>query len=262
VAESELEGLKRRIRLTFQRKKAVAFVGWRDSYHDEFTRSIPREKVVFTVSSAPPSHVEFIFFTHHITPAQRGKIARGRSVSHRQLSEGEIKSLLRDFPELSRPAATSESASREPQADADEILDVLTKPQELSVMHRFVKAFREEAAKTQGLVGRIVLGKIIRECKTDPVAKLVAAGWIVGEIAEGKKRIGSYREGDKMQEFDRQSAILPDDPLERARFLLARKADVVAKKARLEAELAETQKELDLIEKVAQTIGQLQDLMK
>ncbi len=40
-------------------------------------------------------------------------------------------------------------------------------------------------------VGRRTLGKMILEHNTDGVLKLVAGGWIVGEVAKGKKRIGS-----------------------------------------------------------------------
>lgn len=261
MADTALDGIRRRIRLELERGRAIAFVGWRDSYHDDFTRSIPPEKVVFTDSSAPPAHVGFIFFTRNVTPTLRGRISNNRSVSHVPLDPQDVRSLLKECAGMIVPSPVR--VARAPQAStSDEILDVLTKPQELSAMEKFVQAFRAEAAKNDGRVGRRMVGKMIREHGTESVIKLVAGGWIVAEVAKGKKRVGWYRAGEKMAELERKATILPDDPLERARFMLAQKDSLTAEKERLEGLLTAVKEKLELIEKIDQTIGQLNNLMK
>lgn len=261
MADTSRDGILRRIRITLQQGRAVGFVGWRHTYHDEYTRIIPSAKVVFTNSTAPPAHVGIIFFTPNVDRKLVGKIAKNRSVMHTLLEPGDIRALLKECNDLIGVTATPAPIAPT-TGDHDEVLDWLTKPLELSTMEKFAQAFLAEAAKNDDRVGRRTLGELIRKHHAESVPKLLAGGWITSEIAPGKKRVGWYLAGAKMDDLQKKAVILPEDPLERARFLVAQKDALIAEKQKIEAMLAEVNGKLERVEKIVQAIDHLSKLMK
>ncbi|MFZ2886258.1 MAG: hypothetical protein WA021_00380 [Minisyncoccia bacterium] len=264
MAEKGLAGIRRRIRLELEQGRTIGFVGWRDHYHDDFTRSIPQEKVVFARSEAPPAHVAFIFFTRMVNATKRGRIADKRAVVNEPLEPHEIKNLLKEFTHLLAPPAGG--ATRAPQtasAETDDyILDLLTKPQELSAMEKFVQAFRIEAAKNNGYVTSMALAALLRDHASLTTPKLVKEKWVIPEKAEGKSKVGRYRAGPKMEELEQKSIILPDNVYDRMRFYVDKKDALDVRKAQLETDLAEVNRELNLIERVKKMAEAFDDEIK
>jgi hypothetical protein len=261
MANAALDGVRRRIRLELEQGRAIGFAGWRDSYHDDFTRSIPREKVVFTHSNAPPAYVGFIFFTKMVNSGLRGKISKGRSVIHVLLDPSDVRTMLKECSTLLAPRAAATPDA--PHSNAtDDVLDLLTSPQELAPMDQFVQAFQAEAAKSNGRVSSRVLKRLNDAHGTMSIYRLIKEGWIVAEKAPGKQKAGWYLAGATMVEHEKKASILPEDPLERARYLLGQKDGLKAEKERLEGQIAAVHAKLELIEKIAHAIGQLGALLK
>jgi len=260
---ADMDGIRRRIRLTLEHGKAIAFVGWRDSYHDDFTRGIPKEKVVFTDSTAPPAYVEFIFFTPNVPKTLRGKISDKRSVWNTSFpNPGEIKELLREFAGMIVPTAARATSAPPVTTDDEEVLDWLTQSQELGPMEKFVQEFLAEAAKNNSLVSSRMLKVLKDEHAKDVSMHKLKTGWIIPEKAQGKNKVGWYRAGVKMEELAKKVTVLPDAPLARAEFIIKQKDSLLADKATVEAKLAEINAKLALIEKVETKIDDLNKLLK
>ena len=131
----------------------------------------------------------------------------------------------------------------------DEVLDFLTTPKEkceMNNMEKLAKAFLEAAEANRmkpGHVGKTILANLRRELGVEETPQqLVNAGWIVGEVGDGKKKTGTYRAGPKMVAADRLGDSEPDAPYELAKFLVAKMDDLLARKAVIEKELVRIEK--------------------
>ena len=109
-------------------------------------------------------------------------------------------------------------------------------------MGPFVQAFSDAKGKRGDRVGIKTLSEIIKNCGIQKTPKqLVAEGWIVPLRASGDKETGAYGLGVRMVEI--LESTPPKDPIDHARWLLAKKPELLARFAELQAardtELAE-----------------------
>src|SRR5690606_14684273 len=140
----------------------------------------------------------------------------------------------------------------------DDVLDFITEPRRftLDTFDCFSKRFTEEAQKSprDGYVSTHVLSVIRTECKVDlTTQQLAKAGWIVGEVTEGKTRIGWYTAGEKLKDRMASQSFEPENPYERALMLIAQEAELLVQKEALERQLAR----IDVAKRV---IKQLEEL--
>lgn len=262
MSETSDLGIRNRIHKTLQQGKAVAFVGWREAFHDDFTRSIPPERVLFT-NNNPPDSVGFVFFTTVVNVDDRIRISRNRPSSQTLLEHTRVRKLLAECnQELLQAAASKTEKNAEDEAGASEALDLLTMPQRLGKDEMFVRAFREAALRRDGVVSTHELSALIHEHEMPAVRQLLVDGWVLAEKAPGRERIGWYRAGPKMQEIEKRAAILPEDPFERARFILSREELLLNEKMTLEVRLDEIRASLEKIENLKRLMGQMSTLLK
>jgi hypothetical protein len=247
---------------TLKGGQVVAVVGWRSSDHDDFTRSLPATQVLFVGNSVPPEPIGFTLMTKVVSPQLRGKASHRRKAAPVLLEAVQVRECLTQCRDLLKPVPKTQPAPLPSGAAAETpkppdlvlpeaVLDFMTKPnKELTKMERFVAAFLAEAAKrTDGMVGKRTLGKLIREYEveeTPPV--LVQAGWIVPKVSDGRTKIGWYQAGEKMQQASEQIEQMPEDPVARARLLVSQKEATLAEKAALQEKLTKVEDKLKLIE--------------
>ena len=260
----ELERLKQRVRETLESGRVIVIVGWLAKKNDnEFVKRIKRlkvKKVAFYDASPPslPAKSGYILSTKYVDHALfdwvRGKRKKIRStvieVSQIQAVLESCKDLL--FLPPSCPVAnntkdeTTESIiTSTPTAEIpDDVLDFLTTPRNnaMNSMDCFAKAFLEAAeanGKKPGFVGKMTLGEIREKCGVEESNTLLAnAGWIVGEVSDGKSHVGWYKAGPKMLAKSTQEKLEPDDPYELAKYLVAQKDGVLARKTEIDKILA------------------------
>ncbi len=259
--------VRARVRSDLKQGKLVAVAGWRESSHDEFTRSLPADRVVFMGMSPPPSSANFTLLTTAVTGSSRGRISKGRQVAPRLLEASEIKKILMECKDLLKPVPVASSQQAQAQGAPtanlpDQILDFLTQPdKELTAMEQFTKAFMA-AADPQGFVGRQVVGKLIAEHQVGDVKDLIRQGWVVGDVRPGKQRIGRYKAGPKMLEVNEKTEVLPENSLQRAQFLIGKEPALLEGKNRLEEQLAQINAKLTQIAQAKEIFAKLDDVMK
>src|SRR3989344_7673272 len=171
MSPSMPESLVPMLRRTLQSGKAIAIVGWRDSDHDEFTRSLSTEQIAFARKRRPDGPFGYVLVAPSVKPSERGKATKNVRAHPKLLSPTEIKDalaqckdLLRivEQPRLETKPASSTPPHQDAQPDAqheevlngDKLLDYLTHPsgRPMGNMEKFVVAFQKEAAAGDGTV--------------------------------------------------------------------------------------------------------------
>ncbi len=287
LTEKQREALTQQVRKTLESGRSIAVVGWRDSNHGQFTRKLPMEKVIFLGNSSKniPEKAGLILLTRFMHHADFRKIKseRDKDCYSKVLGTGQIKRILESCKDLLIPAPHSPVAVETPKTMAtvepivmatpaitcpDDVLDFCTATRrcEMSEMDKLTRAFLSAANANPvkpGYVSRITLGQIRKECGvTENNPQLANAGWIVSEISEGKARVGWYKPGPKMLANSEHEKFEPEDPVERARFLIAQKEPILVRKAELEDEFEAVKKELARIEMAERLFGQIKELME
>lgn len=269
-----LSDLLMRMRQTLEKGEIIAIVGWKASNHNEFTKGLPKEKMVFKESSQdPPLGASLVLMTRFVDHTFFEHLKKGWLVHPVPLDTGKIKKLLegcKDLLEVAKPlpqarirAPTVEEGELSQFDRYHEIMDFLTEPRkEMNEMEKFTTAFFKEAERNHGRVSTFAIGKLIREHKAPQPPSLIKDGWIVPEVSSGKKKIGWYRAGDKMQGLKENLEHLPEDPLERAKALIAKKPKIAAQKTELEKQIEELDGKLSLIEQAENLMRQLTNLLK
>ncbi len=263
-----------RARNTIQIGKSLAIVGWTDLNHTVFTRSLPKDKVVFFGSSprVMGRTIGFVLFSRYIKHKVSERIKEQKEVHPIVLEPRQIKKILESCQNLFVPDVHCSDKGSSPQTQSnncaevacsesllpDTLLDFLTQPQKEIPMNEFQKfavAFKAAASShPQLLVGSRTVGEIRKSSgviNTNP--QLVIAGWmepVIGKDKQGqdKSKIGWYKAGRLMAEvLEEPEVSLPDTPAERAEFLISQEAKLLAEKGKLEARQAEIDKILETI---------------
>ena len=271
----QLEALIQRVRTTLESGLSIAFVGWRDINHNQFTARLPEKKVLFLDASPAslPERVGLVLFTKYVDHKIVAQIRRKKSVHKIVLEVRDIRTILESCKDaILTPSHgdTAKTATAEPATPANELsdaaLNLITTPREKYEMNKMdclTKAFLEAAAADkEDRVSMRVLSKLRAACdiKETP-QQLVSAGWIDGVTAGGKTKIGWYKAGSKMLEnTGPEKAEEPDDPYEWAKWRVAQEDAVLARKAEIEVELAKVVAEIAEIELAKEALARLNDL--
>ncbi len=271
--------LTRRVHETLESGLSIAVIGWRDSNHSQFTRQLLDKKLdkkIVFFSASPdilPERVGLVLMTRFIDHTVFQRIKNTKSIHPIPIGIGQIKRILESCSDLLVPALRSPSVREVSEGTAlgqaaeatlavqdysYEVLDFLTTPtrrHEMNEMDRFIEAF-QKAADKEGFVGKKIVGRIRKENSIEEDAKvLVSAGWIVPGIRPYKKQISYYRAGPKMlaTAHDLKEKLIPENPYELAKYLVAQKPAV-------EAELEKFKMKLARIETAEKVLAQLDDL--
>ncbi|MDO8623844.1 MAG: hypothetical protein Q7R54_00605 [bacterium] len=275
MIERVMKAVLRRMRETLGDGYAVAIVGWRDSNHNQFTRELPADKVVFTDDSEVPSRVHFALITRFVSHTTMAGLKKRTILHNAALETGEIKRLLEGCADLLATPVRVESAASSavvtpkievvsPLDAHHQILEYLTEPQqELSDMQKFVADFLRAAANNNGAVSTKTVAKLRDEHHIVESATLLSkTGWLVAEAGSGKQKIGWYRAGEKILAMSKGLQTEPTDPIERAKFLIAQKETLLAEQDALESQTGAVSEKLDLIEQAEELLSQLAEPMK
>lgn len=96
MLESQLNALIQRVRRTLESGLSVAVIGWRDSNHDEFTRGLSPEKVIF-LDNSPGTLAEkigLVLFTRFVRHKTVARLKKNKEVFPHILQNGQIKTVL------------------------------------------------------------------------------------------------------------------------------------------------------------------------
>lgn len=286
MKETLFKALTQRIRKTLESGLSVAIIGWRDSNHNQFTRKIPRTKVVFfeETPSTLGQSIGYAIFTKFVGhPAfVRIKGANKDRVHSVVVQMGQLRILLESCQDLFFSLQSNVPISNAPRMEVtdtnahkaspeqsltDMALDFLTTPKEdfkMTDMDKFCRAFLEKSRLHKNkLVGKRVLARLrVEHGIKEPAPLLSSAGWIVPVIREGVTQIGWYKAGEKMLETIEHEKFEPEDPVERARFLIAKEPEFIAERLRLEGELGNIKQKLAIIESAKALLNQIKDLIE
>lgn len=274
LASQKVSVVTRRVRETLKSGAAVAVVGWRASNHNDFTRGLSDKKVVF-FDQYPHSiglRVGLAVFTPFIDHSMVAHIARKTPVFNDTFKPHVLRGVLESCkdlltePERPEPAKETEAIDvptpTEPKEDLA-VLDFLTSPSrrsEMTAMHKFAEAFQAEAEKNNGSVGKIHLGKLIRELDLPSATKLCAQGWLMPVISDGCKKAGSYRAMGKLIELLSAPCREPENPYQRAMFIIEQEPALVAERKALLGQLLSVRKKLQRVGIAKKVIEQLKAL--
>lgn len=271
MPDTQIAGLFTKARKAAGDGFVIAVLGWKDLNHNDYTRGLSHKKVVFydTVPDFLGETVGFVLFTKYVshTDIERIKRKKKKKVWPTVVEVRVIRQLLGSLADLIAPervfvVGAGTHLGRFPLAafekflplvcavpvvdDVDRmdeaILDFLTTPREeheMSSMQKFAAAFTVSAATNlNGRVGKIELGRLRKEHGIkESAAKLVRDGWLLGEVGEGSSKVGWYTPTDKLFEASKVS-LEPDDPRERAKFLIEQEDELLRQQDVLTVKLA------------------------
>ena len=98
IREKRNQELVFRLRSVILSEKRVAIAGWRDSNHNDFTRSIPEHMVVFW-DQAPkniPKNVEYVIFTKFVKHKQTNRTKIQTHIHPGVVKLGQIRDVLKE----------------------------------------------------------------------------------------------------------------------------------------------------------------------
>lgn len=283
------QALLQRIRVVLAEGKTLVVLGWRDSNHDPQTRQLNREgRVIFyhQVPSSLGSNVGFVISNQFVGHADFERIKVRRETHPVVISNGEIKRLLKACDDLLHPPVTtslvvvttvvSGETVEAPMLTTPTVLPTVKTltalldqgPKEALVttqpIAEFIRLFKIEAEKNAGgLVSKNIVGEIRRAAGvTSTNSMLVTAGWLESVVSEGATNAGKYRATQKLLGHVSEEPIEPNDPVMRARRLVAEKAAVEEQITLKKVELLEFEEKLKKIEGAEAILAQLEALMK
>ncbi len=229
-----------------------------------------------------PKRVGLVLMTRFMNHKVFWRIKKTKSVYPVPIEIGRIKRILESCSDLLIPAQRSpkvrkvrkcitiEQAAEVPPADhdySDDVLDFLTQPKEyyhMSPMDKFVAAFlATAAADAEGCVGQDILAKLRREHDIKKSTRaLILAGWIVPWTRPGNRKVSYYTAGVEMLANSTHPKFEPEDPIQRAKFLIAQEDAMLAEKNKLESELKQVNQKLEQITTAKKLFEQLKALVE
>ena len=277
MVEIPLGYLKDKIKEVLSSGLSVVVIGWIDSNHSDFTRSIPKSMVSFfeTKPSSISKKVGFVLFTRFMTHKTYHNVKNGNCVWATPLGVGVIKDILFScedvFASKKETLEVQACVEDEPDTRMSEadfaLLDFLTQPNkenvEMDATEIFAEAFLRKANK-DGLVSSFDLSKIISEVKLDKTPKQLMRDGVIDPVkSEGKERVGWYKAGKNMVlESKKEEPKIPSTPSERLEFLISQEFSLSAQKQELQVRIAEIDKSLQMIQTAKGLIGDLDSLFE
>ncbi len=284
MIEEIYDAIVLKVRETLESGLSIAITGWRDSNHSRFTRQLSAEKVIFLNSLPPTLHerVGLVLMTRFMDHTVFKRIRRTKLIHPVPIGTGQIKDILESCSDLLIPVPCSSTVRNVPEGmttgkatevvavqDYDyDVLDFLTTPKKehyaMSNMDQFAEEFlKVAAANAEGYVGKKILAKIRKESLVVEKSRtLVQAGWIVPGVRPGKKQISYYTAGKKILAASADPKFEPEDPIERAKFLIAQKDALLTQKNEMEYNLKQVYQKLEKILTAEKLFDQLKALVE
>lgn len=277
VQDSAVDNAKRLMAEKLDNGLCIAVFGWHNRNHDQFTRSLDGNQFLFleTPPRIIPARVGYAITTRFITHSDRQSVRKRVPTLSQVLSTGHIKRILREIAagqKPKKPEHAPQVRAEAPQLTAqsapkEEIHMVSSTPpaavQNLPSAAPVTAAGREEASVPElsseererrfaidfmkqvgGDAGRTlskyeashILEKHFGEGRKNPSAHKKL---LTGVVSEGNTKVGSYRATEYLLKLSGQSPeVEPDDPIEKARWLIARIPALLQRRDELEGEKA------------------------
>ncbi len=281
VIDKRRESLIKKVRSVFSEGRLVAIVGWMESNHNQMTRNFKNGGRIVFYGKAPASlgmTIGYVMCTRFLGHADFDRMKVFTNTHPVVLSNGEIKRVLEGCGDLLLPVSLPESLRKtefvvpmKHSSVAGSTLEVVVLDVQVATVtvevvvdaniKRFVEMFLERSKlSADGLVGKMVLGDIRRECglANRSNTMLVSGGWIEPVISDGCKLTGKYKASEKMLALATEPAIVePDDPISRARRLIAEEPQVREAIVQVEANLVVLRKKVEQIDQAKSILSQL-----
>lgn len=252
----------------------VVVVGWKPSNHNAFTRQLPSSKIrfFFRLPRKLPQRTGIVLFTRFVSHKETELAGKMAKASNSILPLGEIRRILNAvFGPTVRQESKKEEVRVIPEKKPEQVSARVVKLEEATALRanlfvNFARMFLEAVGNDPDKpLGKFRTGKLIREAfgKDIPpniAQQLVRDGWLEAIVQEGKTKTGFYKAGPKMLEAHTKPE--PTDPIERAKWIIAHEADLMARKQKLEMELARLQREIAKVTEAKELLERLQRLME
>jgi hypothetical protein len=279
--------LLKQIGAAHEKGQTVAIIGWRDSNHNKLTRNLPDDKFVF-YEAAPmifPQSVGYVLMTKFVSHTQYGRVRRQRHCSKHPLSMGVLKEAIRQVvlagssqtltlhkdPPLTlvqdqdrgsvAPIAVlqSESPAEAERSSANAATTApassLTKEAIRSFALEFIRVSdgQQDKTLTKNETSVMLLRHFGESYKNPSRHKTL----LEAVIREGGQRASAYRATAKLLEIASVDLdVEPEDPFDKARWLVARLPGLELRKAALVREKAEFLSRIS--NEIAETENQIQ----
>lgn len=252
----------------------VAIIGWRDSNHDAFTRNLPAGKVLFyeRVPDIVPKRVGYALTTSFVDHSERKRLRKQVHTHPNLFSTGVIKRILRDAAIMSSSSEVPPQPAMEPEMSSTVAAPAVTPEatqgstgsdeageheREIAFAKAFVIAVDHDHSRS---LSKYELGAILRRIFGDRAQPSRFKHLLTAVVAEGNTKAGQYRATDKLLELAMSNEMEPPDPIEKAKWLIARRPSLEERHNRIQSEMRAIQKELERIGKAAELLESLKRL--
>jgi hypothetical protein len=288
VNERYIEHAKKLMGEIFEDNQTLAVVGWILRNHNQFTKRIPENKVIFFEKQphAMPKHVGLVITTRFISHSGLSSLVDNND-SYKLIrgvfSIGEIKKILLEFdlvPEktIGTPSQNSQHQVPMPKEEEPSSISKLSEsPQESEALHQnpkplevdghslnakntidfsidFLKAYNRQS---ETAVGRNETSTLIRKHFGESAKPTDCTQLIVAYKNPGQKRTSGYLPTDQLIDLGTGANVEPSDPFEKVSWLINREfglkeelAFLQIRAKEIESLLARTQIAREMVEKL------------
>ena len=257
-----------RVGETLDQGLSVLVLGWIDSNHSQFTRTLDPQRFLFLEKTPKvvTHRVGYVISTKFVKRPDLDRAKQQKPTHPHVLSVGVIKRILESAVRLQTPVPTpSHHPSEDPVPPAlptptpsqkpspsDESLriprrapsDELSKgAREYSFAIAFVKQIDDDSDKA---LSKFVVSRLLKEHFGDGHLPLRHKDLLEPVTATGAKNAGSYKATARLLELAMETApdVEPADPIEKARWLAGQETGLRKKKEDLQAKIAEIDHQL------------------
>ncbi len=243
----------------------IAVVGWRNSNHDNFTRSLDPRRFIFLDNEGRgmPRNTGYVLSTRFVQHAVWQQVqSRHIPIHPKVLQNGVIKGMLKDVravirvvpvPQPQHPkAVTTPTAVPAPATSAGPVQSpsISLPPASIAVLaggstegqqdkeQRFAVAFLEAVGNDPtATMSKYEAAKLLVEHFGEGHNPSQYKKLLEGVVADGRSKVGQYRATAALIELAGRADIEPTDPTERAKWLVSREPLLQSRRHTLQEEM-------------------------
>lgn len=264
--EKRDENLKEKLVETVQKGGKVIVVGWKQSNHNHLTQRLAEAKIVLFSKQAPATVHErdFYLLSHFIPHAAQARIeSRTERLVRQVLGLGQIKELLRSLEQfLPKPVPASEVQVRRERVSAEETpaesVVPYTEESAVSSERAFAADFMADVGgNPERTLTKYVVAALVRKHFGEEMLPRHILELLEPIVKPGGKKVGSYKASTRLLDLATEVDAEPEDPLERARWLIKQKSKHVAVRDKLKRELQAAEAFLERIANAERLVAEL-----
>jgi hypothetical protein len=278
VKDQSHPALVRKVTRILRAGGTVLVYGWMAKNHSKQTRRFEQTgRIVFMErqNNINSMQHDFTIFTRFIEHADQQQLeAHLPDVYKHCLNIGQIKKILDECRDLimveksagSKPSVPDINEQSEPTIE-DLEATLMEDARELNPMEKFAVRFRDEAVHHSdeyplGRVSAPVTSRLLKEAGVEETPQsLIKSGWLDPIRSEGARRVGWYAPGSQLEVvLNGEPEEEPDDPIDKARYLIKRKSFWNERIAELQGQIDECQKEVDRADAAEALLSKLEEL--